>query len=395
MIAALATEQDAMPAALDAIRLAIDGDIARAIASLERQGPEHEHALIGRVYRWLRHYLAADGKRMHGIAVVLAYRACCRLPDEAIIPVAAALQLYHHHTLVHDDIYDEDIARRGWPTSHLAFASLFDDDAPAPAPHDAGPRLFAGESLRRGTVTAFAYGKICRAVAGHALLNSAFPAEARLDVSASLDWHDLYDNAAQLKDVYHEGAAMPDPQSCLDNAWLKTGRLFEVCAYTGARLAGAPPEQIAALKVWSGQSALAYQLQDDLEDLNVDSEKGQGRGVGTDLLRCKPTYLYALAKTLATGADRAALLRWQAGEKSGLDTPAMIAILQRCGAVAACRAEVDRCLERAGAALGQAQARFSPESRTDLLTFSRYFVSAVYWRRRIGGDATRGAALIA
>ncbi|UUZ48667.1 polyprenyl synthetase family protein [Massilia sp. B-10] len=72
---------------------------------------------------------------------------------------------------------------------------------------------------------------------------------------------------------------------------------------------------MAALKLWAGQSALAYQLQDDLEDLQIESEKGQGRGVGSDLLRCKPTYLYALAKTRA--GRRPASLAALAGGREG------------------------------------------------------------------------------
>lgn len=379
-----------MPVQLEQIRSAIDMELSVTIGDLELNGPEHAHPLIGRVYRWMRHYLASDGKRMHGIAVVLAHRACGG-SDAAILPVAAALQLYHHHTLVHDDIYDEDSARRGWPTAHVAFAGLLAKDAPGP--RDKGGVLFADEAVRRGAITAFAYGKICRAAAGRGISASAFPAEARLAVSTMLEGHDLYDNAAQLKDVFHEGDAMPDPQSCLYNAWLKTGRLFEVCAYAGARLAGASTAQIAALQTWAGQSALAYQLQDDLEDLAIDSEKGQGRGVGTDLLLCKPTYLYALARTLATGADLDVLLRWQTGAKQGLDTAAIIAILTRCGALAACREQVARCLEVAGRAL--AQAAFDPAAQAQMQTFSRYFVSDAYWRRRIGTDVTRGAALIA
>jgi geranylgeranyl diphosphate synthase type I len=389
------TEQSDMPATLDALRLAIDEEMNRSITHLEQQGPEHDHALIQRVYRWMRHYLASDGKRMHGIAVALAYQACSGERSQAIIPVAAALQIYHHHTLVHDDIYDEDSARRGWPTSHLAFASLFHDRHHAPVQHDAASFLFSDEALRRGTITAFAYGKICRAMAGYAMLRSDFPAEARLDVATSLDWHDLYDNIAQLKDVYHEGDAMYSPDACLSNAWLKTGRLFEVCAYTGARLANAQPEQITALKTWAGQSAIAYQLQDDLEDLNIDSEKGQGRGIGTDLLRCKPTYLYALAKTLASDADLADLLRWQAGEKAGLDTTKIITILERCGAVAECRQEVDRCLERASTALQQVQPGFNVQACAAMSAFSRYFASPAYWHRHIVNDLTRSATLIA
>lgn len=383
------TDRAAMPPALEQIRIAIDQDLARTITALEQHGPEHRHPLIGRVYRWMRHYLANDGKRMHGMAVVLAYRACGGLADQDIVPMAAALQLYHHHTLVHDDIYDEDRVRRGWPTAHMAFATLFGTDDEG----DESGTLFNGRGMRRGVITAFAYGKVCRAVAGQAVLAASFPADARLDVSAELEAHDLFDNAAQLKDVYHEGDPLFDAQSCLDNAWLKTGRLFEVCAYAGARLAGAEPEQIAALKVWAGQSALAYQLQDDLEDLQVDSEKGQGRGVGSDLLRCKPTYLYALAKARATGADLLALERWQAGAKDGLDSAAIIAVLQRCGALDACRSEVENCLARADQAL--ADASFSTEARADMLAFSRYFVSPGYWRRHIALDATRGAALIA
>lgn len=378
-----------MPDRLDQVRVAIDQELARIIDHLAGRGPEHAHPLIGRVYRWMRHYLANDGKRMHGIAVVLAHRACGGKLDQAILPVAAAMQLYHHHTLVHDDIYDEDHTRRGWPTAHAAFAGWFEKQAGQDEPST----VFAGKGMRRGVITAFAYGKICRAVAGSAMLAAPFPAEALLAVNADLEWHDLFDNAAQLKDVCHEGDPLFDSRSCLDNAWLKTGRLFEVCAAAGARLAGARPQQVAALKLWAGQSALAYQLQDDLEDLQIESEKGQGRGVGSDLLRCKPTYLYALAKTRARGADQQALLRWQAGEKDGLDTAAIIAILQRCGALEDCRSEVEHCLVLAAQAL--AEAGFSAAVRADMDAFSRYFVSPGYWRRQIDKDTTRGAALIA
>lgn len=389
------TEQTDMPAELDALRLAIDEEISRSIVFLEQAGPENKHPLIQRVYRWMRHYLDSGGKRMHGIAVVLAYQACGGKAIQSIIPFAAALQLYHHHTLVHDDIYDEDSARRGWPTSHLAFASLFRGREGSRSAQKSSPStLFTDDALRRGAITAFAYGKICRAMAGQALLRSGFPAEARLEVAMSLDVHDLYDNVAQIKDVYHEGDAMPLPDACLDNAWLKTGRLFEVCAYTGARLAEAQPEQLVALKTWAGQTAIAYQLQDDLEDLNVDSEKGQGRGIAADLLHCKPTYLYSLARTMASGADLEALLCWQGGDKQGLDVATISAILERCGAMARCQQEVERCLQRACIALSEAQPKFSAQACATMSAFSRYFLSPAYWRRHIAWELDRGQSLI-
>lgn len=384
-----------MPGPLDAWRRTIDGRIDGIITDLERDGPEHDDALMHRVYRWMRHYLDIGGKRIHGLTVVLAHQACLGAGDEPsddIMRVAAGLQLYHHHTLVHDDIYDEDLARRGWPTSHLAFASLFSADtgeADRPAP------LFVRDDLRRGAVAAFAYGKICRALAGDILLRSGFPAEARIEAAATLDRHDLYDNAAQLKDVGFEGAAMPSAEACLANVWLKTGRLYEVCAGIGAQLAGASPARRAALETWAGQSGIAYQLTDDLEDLNADSEKGQGRGVGTDLLHRKGTYLYALALTLATGADRALLSTWQSGAETDATAEDVAGILYRCGAVAACRAEVDRCVERAAVALDGVQPAFETGMVKDMLEFSRYGTSPSYWRRRIANDPDRARALLA
>jgi len=380
----------AMPAGLDLIRVAIDSEIARLIDTMERDGPSCKHPLIGRVYRWMRHYLESCGKRMHGIAVTLAYRACGGSSVKKIAPIAAAFQLYHHHTLVHDDIYDEDMCRRGWPTTHMAFADYLDD---VPDASDGKCILFSNGKLRRGTITAFAYGKICRALAGSLITGAAFPESVRMDITRALEQHDLYDNAAQLQDIYHEGSSIPGPQVCLDNAWLKTGRLFEVCAYAGGRLAEASGAQISALKKWAGLSALAYQLQDDLEDLAPDSEKGQGRGVGTDLVRCKPTYLYSMAKTLADGQDRTILLNWQSGTK-GMKMDEVISALHRSGSLEACRQKVDECVSQACASLETAVPPFPVSEKETMAEFSRYYISSAYWRRHISADENRATALL-
>lgn len=380
---------DGTPPRLEALRAAIDEELGRHFQALLRDGPEREHPLIGRIYRWLAHYLDVGGKRMHGISVLLAYRACSQADHRPALPVAGAFQLYHHHTLVHDDIYDEDDARRGWPSSHRAFADL----AGARQRHTLRG-IFRDESVRFGAIAAFAYGKICRALAGSLILEAPFPEGARVAVAAALDRHDLFDNLAQLKDVYHEGDAMPAPQACLDNAWLKTGRLFEVCAYAGARLADASAKRTSALRAWAGMSALAYQLQDDLEDLEIDSEKGQGRGVGTDLLRCKPTYLYALAMESARGEQRRTLERWLAGDSGGLGTSDLVAILRETGAIERCRARARTCVEEARTALLEATPAFSDADIEAMTELTEYFVSPAYWRRPIVTDAARAKHIL-
>ena len=379
---------DALPERLELLCQQVDHKIEETIASLQQDGPECEHPLMNRIYRWMRHYLDSGGRRMHGMTVALAYRACGGESEDSAMEIAAAMQIYHHHTLVHDDIYDEDRSRRGWPSTHEAFAGLFD---PASS---ANSRLFVSGALRHGTITAFAYGKICRALASHMILTSTFPAEARLAVAKALDWHDLYDNAAQLKDVDFEGTAMPNPQTCLQNAWLKTGRLFEVCAFAGARLAWASDSQRRAVEAWAGQSSLAYQLKDDLEDLEADSEKGRGRGVATDLLYCKPTYLYAKAREMASKHDRETLDCWQSGERTGIEESDIIAILYHSGAVEACHIEIRRCIDRATDALQKAEPTLRVETVDEMHEYSEYFVSPGYWRRPIAIDERRAFALL-
>ena len=378
---------------LEAIKVAIDEELRAQIVWLEAEGPDHAHPLMSRVYRWFRHYLNSNGRRMHGLAVVLAYRACGGRDLARIYPVAAAFQLYHHHTLVHDDIYDGDDLRRGWPTTHRAFARYLEGAGYASkiATARSNGDLFTTEALRRGTIAAIAYGKIGRALAAHMIGEAAFPAPAVLDVMQALNGHDLFDNAGQLKDVHHEGATTPAPQACLENAWLKTGRLFEVCAYAGARLASGTQSQTGALKTWAGLSALAYQLQDDMEDLVAESEKGQGRGVGRDVAQLKPTYLHAVARTLATGDDAALLGGWRGGD----DVTALTEVFDRCGATAAVRQKIAEVVGEAKRPLAGATLAFDAPDVSLMASFTDYFVSPEYWRRGIGRHEADAVALMA
>lgn len=382
---------------LDAIKVAIDAELRAQIVKLEADGPDRAHPLMFRIYRWFRHYLDSSGRRMHGLAVVLSYRACGGCDLARIYPVAAAFQLYHHHTLVHDDIYDEDDLRRGWPTTHRAFAAYLEGAGNGSniAPARSNGDLFATEALRRGTIAAFAYGKIGRALAAHMIGEAAFPAPAVLDVMQALNWHDVFDNAGQLKDVHDEGAMLPAPQACLENAWLKTGRLFEVCAYAGARLASGTESQTAALKTWAGLSGLAYQLQDDVEDLVAESEKGQGRGAGRDVRQLKPTYVRAIAGTLATGADAALLAGWRGGGDDEQDVTRLIEVLDRCGATAAVRQKVAEVVGEAKRPLAVATPEFDGSDVSLMGSFTDYFVSPQYWRRSIGRHEADAAALMA
>lgn len=371
----------AIPSACDPdrFRQEIDGAMRALFERMVRSGPMAHDPLVRQVYRWAGHYLESGGRRMHGVCVWLTYAALGGTDEEAIRKVAAAVQLYHHHTMVHDDVYDEDTARRRWPTTHVAFADWFaahqgrDDQVPT--------RLFGSDAARRGAVTAFAYGKIMRALGLYGIGSAGFDPARTMAVSNLLNWHELFDNAGQMKDVDLEGRQVPSSRTCLSNAWLKTGRLFEICARIGAILAGAGEREQDALACWAGNAGLAYQIQDDLEDIADASEKGQGRGIGVDLLYCKPTYLYALARELAAPDDRAALLEWEQAQRTAEGIPRIVDIIKRSGAHRQVEHKVQQLLEEGQQALRSIGDRITPGCEEAMRTFARYFVSADYWNR--------------
>jgi geranylgeranyl diphosphate synthase, type I len=366
---------------VDTLRHAIDAEMQAQFEHLVHRGPMAQDPLVRQIYRWTRHYLESGGRRMHGICAWLTYAAFGGKDEDAMRKVAAAIQLYHHHTMVHDDVYDEDTARRRWPTTHVAFADWFaerrrgsDTDM---------TRLFRSDAARRGAVSAFAYGKIIRALALYGIGTAGFDHERTLAASNLLNWHDLFDNAGQMKDVDFENRLIPSSQTCLSNAWLKTGRLFEICARIGAMLAGADERQQDAAACWAGNAGLAYQIQDDLEDIADASEKGQGRGIGVDLLYCKPTYLYALTRELASPSDRQILQTWERSERTEQGIPAIIDIVKRSGAHEQVERKVKGLLTEGQAALHAVADGLHPGFEETMLAFARYFVSSEYWNRQL------------
>ncbi|MBE6478032.1 MAG: hypothetical protein E7Z97_08210 [Propionibacteriaceae bacterium] len=365
----------AAAARLEDDRIKIDRAISAQIDWLIRNGPLADNPFIGSVYRWMEHYLRVAGQRFHGLTAILSYRAAGGAELAEMLPIAAALQLYHHHTLVHDDIYDGDVLRRGWPTSHVHLASLFDGeqtDATDPTP-------FASQSARDGAIAAFAYGKICRALTNRAISSAPLENGHVLTILTMLEEHDLWDNVGQLLDVYHEGRRLPSSETCLHNVWLKTGRLFEVCARAGAVAAGADESIVTALVSWSGNLAVAYQLKDDLEDTVDDSEKGLGRGVGVDLVSLKPTYLLSLANELVDGQDRVTLSAWLNREQN-YTIDEFSALIDRTGARRLTQLKAEELVTSGVAAIGSL-GTVRPDVMAEIAELSRYAISDEYWRR--------------
>lgn len=232
---------------------------------------------------------AADGgKRVRPTLLTTVYQALGGTDTQVASEVAAGLELLHTAFLVHDDVIDADLVRRGRPTVSGAFA------AHARA---------AGASARR----AARYGDAAGILAGDLALVGAVRTIALCgaDPATVRRLLDLVDRAlhltaaGELTDVRLSLAPSDDVAETLLMEEHKTAVYsFELPLQLAAVLAGAGPDDVRALGRFGRLLGLAYQLRDDVDGLFGDVAL-TGKDAGSDLREGKFTPLMAYARTTA------------------------------------------------------------------------------------------------
>ena len=295
-----------------------------------------------------RAYLSRGGKRLRPAVLLL----CCGAvggDERAVLPAAAALELFHTWTLMHDDIIDHDNLRRGGPTGHVLGAELgteaFGLDAPEAADYGLSLSLLAGD-VQHGLCVAMLLR--CRGVPAPLLLRLAAELEARVVC-------DLVEGEAL--DI--QLGKRPPAEVVLDEALrmmrLKTAVLYEFAGKAGAMLGLRTEDeshpQVAALRDFCRHCGIAFQLQDDILGVTGD-EAMLGKPVGSDITEGKRTPI--LLKTYeAADADTRRLLDQVVGNPAA--TPEQVRrVTERMvelGAVAAVAALAREHVERASARL--------------------------------------------
>ncbi|WP_460775227.1 polyprenyl synthetase family protein [Microbacterium sp. GXF7504] len=231
---------------------------------------------------------AVGGKRFRPALVAAAYRAWGGTPggEAAMYDVAAAFELLHASFVVHDDVLDHDLVRRGVPNVAGEFTARG---------ADAGLGPDAAEEL--GTAAAI--------LAGDLLLHEAERTAALADVSPDVRRKllEVFDEAVlvsafgELADVEHTLAAdMPHPDRLMQAAHDKTAEYsFAAPLAAGALLAGADEAQVETVRGCGRSLGLAFQLVDDL--IGAFGTRAQaGRDAGVDLREAKRTPLIAIAR---------------------------------------------------------------------------------------------------
>ncbi|MDZ7291072.1 MAG: polyprenyl synthetase family protein [candidate division KSB1 bacterium] len=220
------------------------------------------------LYEPIRYAMAGNAKRIRPVLLLLTCDAL-KGPVEDALPAAAAVELMHNFTLVHDDIMDHDATRRGRPTVH----NKWDNDV----------ALLAGDGLL--------------VVAYRSLLQSRSPNIARIAQVFTEGILEICEGQALDRDFeQRDDITMA---SYLDMIMRKTARLLAVCTEIGALTASATEAQLKLFRQFGEHLGLAFQIQDDLLDITV-SQEILGKDFGSDVKRHKRTFLYVHVMTLGT-----------------------------------------------------------------------------------------------
>ncbi len=257
------------------------------------------------------------GKRIRPVLCLLCCEACGGDWEQAL-PAAAAVELVHNFSLIHDDIEDSDSTRRGRPTVWSVWG--------VPQALNAGDTLFTLAHLALFRLT-----------------DRGVPPETVLSALRILLQACRRLTEGQFLDLRFEGQEEVSVEDYLFMIAHKTAELLSAACELGALVAGASPEARQRLRAFGYHAGIAFQIQDDILGIWGDPAV-TGKPVGSDLRRGKKTFpvLYALSREPALRH-----LLSNAACSSG-DFQAAMGLINRSGAQEAAR---ERVLEEADRAL--------------------------------------------
>ncbi len=310
---------DGVDASLARWRARVDAALASALDGLEGTEP--------RLHAAMRHAVLLGGKRMRPLLTCAAGTAC-GAREEALDAPAAAVELVHAYSLVHDDLpaMDDDALRRGQPTVHVAF-----DEATA---------ILAGDALQ-----ALAFATLAAAPVDAAARVAMLAELAGAAGASGMCGGQAYDLAAtgggKRGQVHFPGEGIrqrqivdpenePDPLFFLERLHtLKTGALLRAAVRLGAIAAGADAHTRRALDDYANALGLAFQIRDDLLDIEGDSAT-LGKTAGKDAAQDKTTYpaLIGVEASRARLRELAARMDLALHELDG-DTATLAALARR------------------------------------------------------------------
>jgi len=296
------------------------------------------------LYEASRHLLRAGGKMLRPY---LAFKACEAVGGLGVqaIPAAAALEILHTFTLIHDDIIDRDLVRRGVPSVHARWGE--------PTAILAGDFLFA---------------KVFQA-ASKGLRERGVPEATIVNVVETLSEATLRICEGQMLDMEFEGRAIVSEEEYLAMVERKTAYLFKASAEVGALIGGASGETVHLLGEYGRLAGIGFQMVDDVLGLTAD-EARLGKPVGSDLREGKKTMPIIYALSRANPVEREAILK-ASSLKSGEAVREALNLVVKLGGIAYAKSKAKAYVEEA---LARLQPLPETQAKKDLQTLARILV---------------------
>jgi len=215
------------------------------------------------IHKALRYSTFAGGKRLRPYLTLVAYQMY-KEDLEAITPVAAAIEMLHTFTLIHDDLpdIDDDDYRRGKKSCHAMFGD--------------GVALLAGDSLLVNAFELITYAEIDDALKVRFVRELANEAGIKGLI------------AGQMVDIESEGKKVDKKTLNYIHA-NKTAKLINISLRFGALAGKAPAKELAVIEDYGNKIGLVFQIVDDLLDIEGSAAK-LGKSIGKDEAAGKATF---------------------------------------------------------------------------------------------------------
>ena len=226
-----------------------------------------DEALSARLVEAMRYSLLAGGKRIRPVLALATARAIGR-DEREMLPLAAAIELIHTYSLIHDDLpaMDDDALRRGRPTNHIAFG---EDTA-----------ILAGDGL---------YAEAFRLVLTQQRGEPAHILAAVAELAAATGVDGMV--GGQYLDIACVADGHPDPAHALRRTHeLKTGRLIGASVECVLLIAGMSPETTTDFRNFASELGVLFQIVDDILD-TTGTDAALGKPSGSDERHGKRTYV--------------------------------------------------------------------------------------------------------
>ena len=230
--------------------------------------PENDN----RNFEAMNYSIKVGGKRIRPILMLLTY-AMYKEDYRDIMPFAAALEMIHTYSLIHDDLpsMDNDDLRRGKPTNHKIYGEAI--------------AILAGDGLLNEAMII---------MLNQCLDGNINKIKASLTIAKASGPQGMI--AGQICDILSEGLTISE-EELLYMHRNKTGQLIKVAIMSGAILADAPGEELTLLSYYGEKLGLAFQIKDDILDVIGDVDI-LGKNVKSDECNNKTTFItmYGLEK---------------------------------------------------------------------------------------------------